>query len=342
MAETVAVRQVEAALGGLEILGPTRYAWLGHEFDLPEYVRRLAPPDVLPKALVHAVQWRLYADFFTAGGPASPRPRPPRTADRSFARALSAANAGTVATEPGWRLVGADDGRMIVERLGLRLWMEPDEVVGEGPGSPRPGEAVSVRLPAEAPNFSPGFYMAMSNRGLDADTPRVLDRYYLHVRLASAVRCVELVTTRLNAAGLAFRLKILDDPASFGRCDSAVLTLQRKDRRVALGHVEDLRASLRAGLDAPVPALTLALAPGLGFAEDQGDGGSFGGHRCRLLAEAAVIAHERGLRRLDDRVEVARDRFADAGTSIEAPHLGPGSIGDPDDSGDRIRAGAAA
>ena len=42
MAETVAVRQVEAALGGLEILGPTRYAWLGHVFDLPEYVRRLA------------------------------------------------------------------------------------------------------------------------------------------------------------------------------------------------------------------------------------------------------------------------------------------------------------
>jgi hypothetical protein len=327
MAEELAVRQLEAALTGLAVLGPTSYAWLGQEFDLPAHIRRLAPPKALESALVHAMQWRLYADFFTPGGPTPPRRRLPRSPDRSFARALSAANAGTVATEPGWRVVGADDGRLVVERVGLRLWMEPDEVVGEGP--PRAGDMVAVRLPAEAPNFSPGFYMAMSDRGLDADTPRLLDRYYLHVRPDHAVRCVELATARLNAAGLAFRLKILDDPATFGRCDSAVLWMQRKDREVALDHMEALHELLRPGLDDAVPALTLELLPGLGFAEDQGDGGSFGSHRCRLIAAAALASHDVGATAIDERMEILRVKMAEAGTTPEAPYLGPSSAGNP-------------
>ena len=263
MAEDRSITQVAEAIEALEVLGPTRYAWMGEAYDLPEPVLRLAPPEGLRAALVHAMQLRLYADFFTAGGPTPPPPREILSPDATFARALSAANAGTVRTEPGWRFVGVDAGRMIVERLGLHLWAEPDEVVHEGPGPPREGDQVAVRMPSDAPNFSPGFYFVLSDRGLDPDRPRLLDRYYLHIRAEVAVRCVELVTTRLNAADLPFRLKVVDDPRNFGRCDTAVLTLQRKDRPVALDHVHELRGLLGSGLKASVPALTLRLAPGL-------------------------------------------------------------------------------
>jgi HopA1 effector protein family len=328
MADPGCARQVLAAIDAVEILGPTRYAWLRAPFDLPERVRRLAPPTGLRAALVQAVQWRLYADFFTAGKPSPPARRATGTSDGQLARALSAANSGAGAVELGWRFVGADGGRLIVERLGLRLWARPDEVVHEGSG-PRAGDLVGVRMAKEAPLFSPGFYMALSDRGLDPDEPRLRDRFYLHVRAESAVRCVELATTRLNAAGLPFRVKVVDDPASFGRCDSAVLTFQRKDRDAALHHVHDLHRSLERGLDATVPALTLRLAPGLGFAEDPGDGVSFGAHRCRLIATALVEAHEAGLTEPDARMELVRAHMARAGTTPEAPYLGPASAREP-------------
>jgi hypothetical protein len=223
---------------------------------------------------------------------------------------------------------------MIVERLGLHLWAEPDEVVHDGPGPPRVGDQVCVRMPSDAPNFSPGFYFVLSDRGLDPDRPRLLDRYYLHVRAESAVSCVELVTTRLNAADVPFRLKIVDDPRNFGRCDTAVLTLQRKDRPAGLDHVQEMCDLLRPGLEAPVPALTLQLAPGLGFSEDPEGMASFGAHRCRLIAAALVEAHEARLTEPADRMERVRAHMARASTTPEAPYLGPLTAGDPRATGD--------
>ena len=143
------------------------------------------------------------------------------------------------------------------------------------------------------------------------------------------MRCVELVTTRLNAADLPFRLKVVDDPRNFGRCDTAVLTLQRKDRPVALDHVHELRGLLGSGLKASVPALTLRLAPGLSFAEDPEGMASFGAHRCRLIAAALVEAHEAGLTDPADRMECVRAHMAHASTTPEAPYLGPMTAGDP-------------
>jgi hypothetical protein len=323
------VRQVAEAIAAVEILGPARYAWLGSAFDLPEPIRRLAAPSGLRAALVQAIQWRLYADFFTAGRPSSPAPRAARSPDERFARALSAANCGTGAVELGWRLVGPDGGRLIVERLGLRLWTAPEEVVHLGPDPPRAGDQIGVRMSNEAPRFSPGFYMALSDRGLDPDEPRLLDRYYFNATAQSAVQLMHLATTRLNAAGLSFRVKVVDDPTSFGRCDSAVLTLQRKDRRAALECVIQLHGRLGTGLEEAIPALTLRLAPGLGFAEDPGDGVSFGAHRCRLVAEALVEAYEAGLAAPQDRMELVRAHMGRAGTTPEAPYLGPFSAGQP-------------
>lgn len=329
MAEQTPLLQIAGALDAIEVIGSSRYAWLGEPFDLPEPVRRLAPPHGLRAALVQAVQWRLYADFFTSGRPVTPRPGVPPTRRNGFARALSLANAGTGATETGWRYAGTDGERLMVERLGLRLWAAADEVVAAGSGPPRVGDLVGVRMAKDAPRFSPGFYMALSDAGLDPERPRLLDRYYFNVRSDAAARCVALVTRRLNAAGLPFRLKVLDDPLSFERCDTAVLTVQRRQRAQGLDHVLALHEQLHRGLEDGVPALTLPLAPGLAFAEDPGDGVSFGAQRCGIIASALVDAHERGLTSSGDRMQCVRANMARAGTTPDAPYLGPRSAGDP-------------
>ena len=80
------------------------------------------------------------------------------------------------------------------------------------------------------------------------------------------------------------------------------------------------RATLTPHLRPEIPAFTLALAPGVGLAEDA-DGESFGIRRCSLLADAIVRAHEQGIAGLEARVEAVAVRFAAAGVSIDAPYL---------------------
>jgi hypothetical protein len=323
------IGQIIAAIEPLEIEGASSYRWFGERFELPEPVRRLAPPEGLRAALTQALQWRLYADFFTAGAPVPARPRVAPPPDDGFTRALSAANRGTGANETGWVFQGHDGGRLMVERLGLRLWAEPEEVVVEGGREPVIGDLVSVRMSNEAVRLSPGFYLALSDVGLDPPRPRVMDRYYLHVRPAAAVECVKCVTERLNSARLPFRLKLLNDPAAYDRCDTAVLTMQRRQRREALERVRALAEILRPGLAETVPSMTLPLAPGVAFAEDPGDGVSFGAQRCGLIAAALVEAHELGRESEGGRMDLIRRHMSQVETTPEIPYLGPRSAGDP-------------
>ena len=196
-----------------------------------------------------------------------------------------------------------EDGRCVVQRGGLRLWVTDDEI--EAGGDARCiGDRLAVRMPAGLPAYSPGFYTARGDRGFAAEGPLLLDRLYLDLRPEGAVPFVREATRRLNRAGLAFVAKVVDDPRGFDRRDAAVLAVERRDRVRALAIADELRAPLAPLLDHGAPAMTLPLAPGLAFAEDPGGGESFGAHRCLLLAEAAVTAAERGLGAAGERLEV--------------------------------------
>jgi hypothetical protein len=76
-----------------------------------------------------------------------------------------------------------------------------------------------------------------------------------------------------------------------------------------------------------IPALTLELAPGVGLAEGTRDAVSFGTHRCGLIAEAVVRAHEQGLTRPAARLAMVADRFAEAGVALDAPYREPALAG---------------
>ncbi len=310
------------ALDALDVRSPTSHAWMGEVADLPEIVVRLAGTRGVRRALVGSIRTRLYDSFFTEGAPRPASAPPPRPTgeDRAFSYELAVANASTGCLEPGWRIVAEDDGHWVVERASLRLWVTAAEIVTDD-GAPDIGRDVMVRLPADLPALSPGFYMARGERGFSG-RPRRLDRVYLDLGREGAVPFVREATRRLNDAGLAFMAKVVDEPGGFDRRDAAVLYFERRDRERALDAADDLAAALAPFLRGGAPAMTLPLGPGAAFAEDPGGAESFGAHRCRLIAEAAVAAAERGLEDLDARLELVRERFALDGIALEAPHLG--------------------
>lgn len=243
---------------------------------------------------------------------------------RRFLLRLSSANSGNGTWEPGWRVAGREeDGRVKVTRDGLTLWAQPEQI------APLTAEGmVRLRVGKERRAMVPGFYLAIGDAAEPEKAPAVITRLYWHLAPGGAERAVALVTTTLNRRAVPFHFKVVSDPGSYGRADSAVLYLDRahfQRERDALAAAE---AELRPVLLAGVPRLVKQLGHGTGLAEDPRSHESFGEHRCRLIGAALWQAFREGRASPDDRVAAVWARFAAEGLDPDRPYLATGSTDD--------------
>jgi HopA1 effector protein family len=232
---------------------------------------------------------------------------------RDFADRLSMANAGRGTWQHGWAAHGTEpDGWSVAERHGVRFRVPP--------GERRDG---SVRIPKEHFELIPGFYLAHGDAGWtrdDGDTVRI----YWHIAPRGAERLVTLTTRLLNETAIGFQLKLVSEPLRYDRTDAAVLYLSRRDCARTFPWIEKIHRELGRWLRSRVSLLVKPLAPGLGFAEDPGDGSSFGEHRCRLLASVVTDPGWSVLSR-DDRTQLIRSRLGEQGYQLDRMYLNPGS-----------------
>ena len=248
---------------------------------------------------------------------------------RDFADRLSAANSGSGTWQGGWSTRRTEaDGRIVAERHGVRFWVPPAEY--------RPG---AVRIPKEYFELASGFYLAHGNAD---DTRDVGDtvRVYWHLAPTGAERLVAQTTRRLNQAGIGFQLKVLAEPLRYQRTDPAVLYLARDDCRPAWPILRQIHDDIRPWLRSRVSLLVKRLAPGVGLAEDPGDGSSFGEHRGRLLGEmladpewSALGSTAEGMaegmaERMAKRMALVSSRLARDGYDLDRIYLNPGSRDD--------------
>ena len=226
----------------------------------------------------------IYENFYRCGGelsPLSPAGKDHPVSDPILRSQLAAANTGIGSWRPGWEVIGSDSrGRVRVRRDGLTLTAMPDEI--------RLIEAheALTRWPANMYALSPGFHMA--NLDVPPDPGTVPVRLYWHVAAAGAEPFIHAVTRRCNEAGIGGSLKVLNDRSRYDRCDSAVVYLSIEDVSTHLDVISAIHVELTSHLLPETPAMTLRLAKGLAIAQDPGGGVSFGQHRSRLIAEAAI------------------------------------------------------
>jgi hypothetical protein len=276
--------------------------------------------------LVHQLQSRLYGDFYIRGNrSASNWSQAPSNDAMSFVRALSRANAGSACQENGWTLVQINANETVVCKGGLRLYVQTSECTSTLDRSLQPGYPVSLHLPKEFLNASPGYYMALGNRGDSSAEASTIVRLYWNLRADGAVTFVESFTRTLNQAGVFFRLKVLNDSAAYTRCDAGVLYFQKTDHHCVSEAVSALYSTIAPFLNADVPMFTRRIAPGLGLAEDPGTQESFGQHRCRILAEGIIRAHEENAKSHNDHLRIVESQFASEGIRLSEPHLNPRS-----------------
>jgi len=317
--------QVAAALEATAIRPSGAWTWLGRR------VAR-APVNTLGPAVgrafrVATLERLLYESFYCPGVPTPSPVQERRVAPRSdppFAEELSTANVGRGCWETGWRIEARRGEDLLVGKDGLRVLVAPSHAKVPV-GGPLTGSPVQIRLPKELPYASPGFYTALGDIDLRVESGRGLLRLYFHVVPSAAPKLMAAVTSALNERGIAFRLKIVDAPERFARCDAAVLYVGVADFEPIRPLIHELSSRSDVRLHERVPAFTKKLRPGIGLAEQPASGESFGTDRCRLLAESIVEAHDLGARRSHERLAVVVAHFGSRGIDLEAPYLEPGS-----------------
>ena len=322
---------VRGALDETVVHSSTTYSWFRRRGpQLGREAEEAMTPEAARAFLVYSLQMQLYADFYCRGAatPAAEEPGaswPMATGPSPLLLALSAANSGRGSFEPNWTIRRFEDARVVVERDGLNLWAKPEEVAAQGGGELAPGSAVMVKMPKELLKLSPGFYMALGDQALPSEGSEALVRFYWNLRSEGARRLVGALTDACNRVGLAFRLKVVNDPLRFSRCDAGVLYVRQAEYEAVAPIVARTCHELRGFLKPVTPVFTKYLASGVGLAEEPGGGNSFGTHRCYLLADGIVRAHERGLVGLEDRLRAVAERFEEVGISLEKPYLNAGS-----------------
>jgi hypothetical protein len=318
-------RQIVEALAATSVRGATRFAWKGRlnpRIDPP--LEALMDVSAARRHLVVSLGDRLRRSWYCHGRaiPAQTAGSGVSVADQALVAALSAANSGRGTWQTGWTVERLEAGAAISSHGALRSRVPLADCRAVN-GRLGPGAPIAVRLPKELPFYAPGFLHMVGDAELGHDDELV--RVYWNVTAAGAAPLVRMLTSRLNATGLPFELKVATHPLELHRCDGAVLYLPADrfhDARPALAAI-----SREADLRSRTPALTLELAPGVGLAEDLRSDVSFGTHRCALLAEAIVRAHEHAIARPAARVRVVADHFAQAGVAIDAPYRDPALAG---------------
>jgi hypothetical protein len=317
---------IAAAVNAIALDLPTGFSWLGRSSPplTPSLARALSPDD-MSAYLTGSLTDRLYRDFFVCGWP---RPwsedRVLDALDPDFTQGLIAANNGSGPWVPGWRITSKEPDSVLIFRDGLTLSAPARDCRPIIPGDPLAvGAAVDVHLPSALPGRSAGYYLVLGDVPLPADDGARTARLYWNVAPDGAAPLMRAITETLNRRRISFQFKILNNPDSYDRCDSAVLYVKPSavlTKQAALREIyETVAIHMRDG----VPALTLQIARGLGVADGPPDGASFGMQRCQLIAEGLVGAESRGFP--EERVDSVLETFRNAGVDPGRPYLNPKS-----------------
>jgi hypothetical protein len=307
---------------------PTSFSCLGQRCArLMPRLQHAMTPATARKYLLYQLQSRLYNEFYVRGGAAAPNwSSGTGTADPiSFVDVLSRANAGTGCHEPSWTLVRLDATECVLRKDGLTLFVRPDEYRIEDNGVFEASSTVCLLLPKELRSASPGYYLALSNQ-CDRSTAGPLVRLYWNLKAEGAALFVRAFTNALNEARIFFRLKVLNGPGAYVRCDAGVIYFHKYDYEKMFAAWAQVYEGIEPYLKSAVPMFTRRIAAGVGLAEDPGTQESFGQHRCRLLADGMIRGYEQHAQSLDERLRLVLNRFDAEGIRMTEPYLNANSV----------------
>lgn len=207
-----------------------------------------------------------------------------QTSDASFVNRLSANNESRERVEKGWTF-----GQMLTAGLAevsRGTYVKQVPVHFMAPASPAAGQQVQVYFPKEEKSEAPGFYYVFSDRTIGANENLV--RVYWNIEAEGAAPLIRWITQQLNRYRIPFIFKCLNHPVLYTRRDAAVLYLEEHTCDFVKQLLPACFETIDSYLHKDVPLFAYAYRDGIGLAESPGMYESFGMHRMKLVAEAAI------------------------------------------------------
>lgn len=241
-----------------------------------------------------------------------------------FYQRLQQSNSGRGYFDPGWMVQSCINQRnWHVKKDGVTLCIQPSKHLRAEERSLQPGHEVSVWLPPSW--LESGFYGAIGNAGAVLNGAAVVEIYF-NLDPQGAIALLGYLTYQLNTIVLPFSLKVLIDPETYHRYDSAILQIERSAYAQVQPILQQGLDLIRAHLMPQTPLCMKAIAPGIGLAEEPDtEPSEFGVNRCQILADALLQCHHQGSSSPDSRLATIYHKLAELGIDGDRPYLNPGS-----------------
>jgi HopA1 effector protein family len=323
--------QLKKIIGATEIVSPAEISFAGRSFQCPpappvDPQNPQAQPNMVVAQLQATYYERCYVQPFNDGGGSMETAQV--THNEGLVQLLSAANNTQDHWETGWQITEMlPTGQIKAAKNGRSKWVWAGEFVSADITglAPRVGTNVNIFFPKESTVMQPGFFFAYSQTFIDFTDDTNIIRFYWHIEEKGAPDLVGAISKNLNRFLVPYRFKVLNNLHDFNRSDAAVLFLNKKYYRIVMELMPEIYRAVKGHLKPEIPLFSKRIAPGIGFAEDPGNGDSFGMSRCRMLAEGLWSAYTQGKQTVDEKYAEVVGQFERYGISMDRPYLNSGS-----------------
>lgn len=251
-------------------------------------------------ALVSELSGKIYSVFYTSGKPEGqwlPEHKEwPQEEKDAFMDQLSKANQTKDSWDYWWSVTHVDRrGTATVQKNNQFRTLVADQWQPAAPlhGPLTPGTMVHIRNTKENRSLQTVFYYVNSQELMPQGTS--IGRFYFNLKPEGAAVLVGALTSRLNFYRVPFSFKCLNHANYYDRTDNAVLYIEKFRFAMVARILREIVKGQQIPLNETVPLFSNPIVPGLSFAEDPGNGNSFGMFWSDVVAETAVRAWERSI-----------------------------------------------
>ena len=264
----------------------------------------------------------LYANFYCGNSNDLEKQLPPKKERDEFMQTLSEANTTKTGYDYYWQVYNIDQaGNIFVSKNEYVKQLLPNTYVFSNSSIQKPELKTYVHLIRykEDKNAQPVFYYLFGEK-MQHSTIN-LSRIYFNITAQGAPLLVNQVSLLFNKYSIPFSFKCLNHSDLYTRNDSAVLYIEKQYLNIASALLNNIIPVIRPYLKPYVPLFTMMIHPGISFAEDPGNGNSFGMHRCTMLAGALMEIRGQKLKNEQEKLDIVHQYLAAHGLQLNHPYL---------------------
>lgn len=273
--------------------------------------------------LIEHLQKHIYGEYYCK---AKTTNDPNQKMDPAFLEKLSEANVLKGKWDSDWQITQMDQQGGIHVKKGNETRYCHNGQYQILQNSSQMAPTALIFLAGESKDTQIGFYHVFNYERSSMNIVGEYTRIYWNISHEGATTLVSELTKKLSFYKIPFRFKIASSPHLYNRSDSSILYFLKPYYNNVIFHLEEVNSKIEKFLSEDIPLFSKKFKPGIGIAEDPGNGESFGMHRCKIVAESLYQSYLNSRNSPNEKLVDLEAHFSRYNLSLESPYLNPFSI----------------